>query len=310
MAKVAVPRLLVVGGTGFIGHHLLRTGMKKGWNLTSISLNPPISSRQIEGVRYLNLDLTSIVESQKLLCEREYEYVVNLAGYIDHIQFRVGGRKLIEAHFVAVQNLLDSLPFTSLVRFIQIGSSDEYGDAPSPQQENFRENPISPYSLAKVASTHFIQMLQRTEQFPGVILRLFLVYGPGQGKERFLPQIIHGCLNGESFPSSGGHQLRDFCYIEDIVNGIICSLETPNIEGEIINIASGNPVAIRQVIEQVTGLIGDGRPMYGSIPYRESESMSLIASVDKSRELLNWRPKVSLQDGLVRTVDWYRKFYD
>ena len=81
---------------------------------------------------------------------------------------------------------------------------------PPPQCEELREQPISPYSLAKVASTHFLQMLQRTEGFPAVVLRLFLTYGPHQDNRRFLPQIIQACLRDDEFAVSDGHQLRDF----------------------------------------------------------------------------------------------------
>jgi len=86
-----------------------------------------------------------------------------------------GGRKHLEEHFTSLKNLIEILPRDHLKAFIQIGSSDEYGNAPAPQHEGLRESPISPYSIGKVAATHFLQMLHRTENFPATILRLFLL---------------------------------------------------------------------------------------------------------------------------------------
>ena len=166
---------------------------------------------------------------------------MNLGGYINHTLFKGRRTTTIEEHFTAIQNFITVLSREKLRRFVQVGSSDEYGNAPAPQHEHLREAPISPYSLGKVATTHFMQMLHQTEAFPAVILRLFLTYGPGQNEERFLPQIIKGCLNDRSFPTSAGEQLRDFCYIEDVVYAIFLVLENDSVNGEIFNIASGQP---------------------------------------------------------------------
>ena len=211
MEAINTPHLLVIGGTGFIGHHLLVAAQQKGWQITSVSLNQPSRKRFVENVRYLHFNLVDRGPVKKYLDE-DFDYVVNLGGYINHQLFQDGGRDIIDAHFTGLQNLLESLPRQKLKRFVQIGSSDEYGNAPAPQYEELREQPISQYSLAKTASTHFLQMLNHTENFPSVILRLFLTYGPGQDSSRFLPQIIRGCLDNATFPTSAGEQFRDFCF--------------------------------------------------------------------------------------------------
>ena len=298
------PHLLVIGGTGFIGHHLLKSVQKKGWQMTSVSLNPPTEERIVDCVRYLTFDMTDQTLVKKHLCE-DFDYVVNLGGYIDHQLFRNGGRSLIETHFTALQNLLEVLPCNNLKRFVQIGSSDEYGNAPAPQHEDYREKPISPYSFSKVASTHLLQMLYRTENFPAVTLRLFLTYGPGQDSSRFLPQIIRGCLDDATFSTSAGEQFRDFCFVYDIVRAIIQAMTQPEIEGNVINVASGKAVSIRTMIEKVCELIGFGNPQYGEVSYRNGENMSLYANISKAKRKLNWEPTTSLEIGLKKTIDWY-----
>ena len=305
MAKII--RLLVIGGTGFVGHHLLHGAIQKKWNVTSLSLHSPKGERYVPGVEYLHCDLLNQSGLEKQLNDKEFDYVVNLSGYINHVLFREGGRQQVEEHFTSIQNLITVLSRDKLQRFIQIGSSDEYGNAPAPQHELLREAPISPYSLGKVATTHFLQMLHQTEAFPAVILRLFLTYGPGQNHQRFLPQIIMGCLNGRSFPTSAGQQLRDFCYVEDVVDSIFLVLENDLVDGEVMNIASGQPVSIRSMIETVRGLIGRGEPCFDEIPYRPGENMCLYADIKKAKKLLQWEATYNLEDGLKKTIAWYSR---
>jgi nucleoside-diphosphate-sugar epimerase len=300
--------LLVVGGTGFIGHHLLKSAINKVCKLTSVSLNPPSEERFVEGVRYIHFDTANKYYLQQQLKD-DYDYAVNLGGYINHKLFKDSGRELIETHFNAIQNLVEILPRHSLKRFIQIGSSDEYGNAKAPQQEEQREQAISPYSLAKVASTHFLQMLHRTENFPAVILRLFLTYGPGQDSTRFLPQIIRGCLNNETFRTSAGEQLRDFCYVDDTVRAILQALTHPEIDGNVFNVASGEGVAIRTMIKKVCQLTGTGKPLFGELPYRTGENMTLYGDLTKTKSILSWEPLIPLDDGLKHTIDFFKQYY-
>ena len=301
--------LLVVGGTGFIGHHLLKSAINKVCMLTSVSLNPPSEERFVEGVRYLHFDTANKYYLQQQLKD-DYDYVVNLGGYINHKLFKDSGRELIETHFNALQNLVEILPRHSLKRFIQIGSSDEYGNTKAPQHEDQREQAISPYSLAKVASTHFLQMLHRTENFPAVILRLFLTYGPGQDSARFLPQIIRGCLKNETFRTSAGEQLRDFCYVDDTVRAILHALTHPEVDGNVFNVASGEGVAIRTMIKKVCQLTGTGKPRFGEVPYRTGENMTLYGNISKTKSILSWEPLIPLDDGLKHTIDFFKQYYE
>ena len=300
------PRLLVIGGTGFIGHHLLKSVQQKGWQMTSVSLNSPTKERFVDGTHYLHFDMADQSLVKKHL-DKDFDYIVNLGGYINHKLFRDGGRQLIDTHFTTLQNMLEIIPRRKLKRFVQIGSSDEYGNTKAAQHEGLREQPISPCSLAKVASTHFLQMSYCTEGFPSVILRLFLTYGPGQDMGRFLPQIIRGCLDNTTFPTSTGEQLRDFCYIDDSVGAILKALEVSEAEGEVFNVASGVPVSIRRMIEKVCELTGSGNPQYGDVPYRPGENMALYANISKAKNILKWEPTTTLDEGLQKTIDWYTK---
>ncbi|MFH1369572.1 MAG: NAD-dependent epimerase/dehydratase family protein [Elusimicrobiota bacterium] len=295
--------VLIVGGTGFIGGHLTRRCLDYTPHVTVLGFPEKNMDSKAE---FIKADLTDIKELSLALKNRKFDYVFNCSGYIDHTPYLKGGRKVIEAHYTGLLNLLDCIDTQALKGFVQIGSSDEYGCSPAPQKESMRENPISPYSLAKVNASHFIQMASKFEGFPGVVVRFFLVYGPGQDEKRFLPQIIKACLTGESFKSSLGIQSRDFCYIDDITDGMISAAVSEKAKGHIINLASGKPVKIKQMIETVVKLTGGGNPQWGAHPYRKGENMELYADASLSKELLGWEPKISLEEGLKRTIEFYK----
>ena len=101
--------------------------------------------------------------------------------------------------------------------------------------------------------------------------------------------------------------MRDFCYIEDVVDAIFLTLENTSAEGEIINIASGVAYRIKDVIEKIREIVGSGVPEYGKIKFREGENMELYADISKARELLNWHPKLGLSEGLKKTIEWYKE---
>jgi nucleoside-diphosphate-sugar epimerase len=300
-------RILIAGGSGFIGRHLAARCLDDTPYVTCLGLTERNETELLmQDVEFGRADMTEKRSLEKALGGRSFEYVFNLSGYIDHTPYFEGGRKLIESHFFALLNLVDCLDKKRLKGFVQAGSSDEYGDTPAPQRETVRENPISPYSLAKTMASHFIQMLSNTEGFPGVVLRFFLVYGPGQDDKRFLPQVIKNCLKDQSFKSSEGKQLRDFCYVEDVVDAMLKAALSYSAIGHIINVASGTPISIGEVIEKVVNLIGKGKPLWGTHPYRKSENMELYADITLAKKLLNWKPCINIEDGLNKTICYYK----
>ena len=297
--------LLVVGGTGFIGSCVSKEAVNRGFQVSIFSKNDCPLTKRITGVEYIVVDITNRERLFHVLKNKSFNYVLNLAGYVDHADYFSGGREVFKMHFYGTKNLINCIEKKSLKSFIQIGSSDEYGSNTAPQSEIQRELPISPYSVAKVASTHFLQMLYRTERVPIVVLRPFLVYGVGQSNDRFIPQVVQGCLNSNKFPVSFGEQLRDFCYIDDVVSAIFLALVSKNALGEVINISSGIPISIKKVIVLIQSLIESGNPQFGEIPYRNGENMALYGDISKAEKILGWSPSVSLVDGLKKVIGQY-----
>ena len=299
-------KLLIVGGTGFIGEAAAKEAVKRGFQVTIISKNNCPKSRQLKDIEYISVDITNKNSLQLVLKDKIFCYVLNLGGYIDHANYSNDGSEVYDAHFNGVRNLVDCLDKSKIKGFVQIGSSDEYGNNSAPQIETQREAPISPYSCAKVASTHFLQTLYRTEKFPAVILRPFLVYGPGQSEERFIPQIIKGCTSRQEFPVSKGEQLRDFCFIDDFIQAVFSALDNHSAHGEVINIASGKPISIKKMINTIVDIIGSGEPQFAQVAYRNGENMALYGDTTKAKEILGWKTSVSLRQGLLKTIKWVK----
>lgn len=304
-------RILIVGGTGFIGRHLTERCLNDTSHVSVLRFKGlPGAVPQEKTIKVLTADIADIKAVQSVLAGKNFDYVFNLGGYIDHTPYFKGGRRVIESHFTGLLNLLDCLDLGNLRGFVQASSSDEYGGTPSPLREDMREKPISPYSLAKTAATHLIEALSNTEGFPGVVLRFFLVYGPGQDEKRFLPQIIRACLRNEEFKTSAGGQLRDFCFVSDVVEAMVKAALQPSAFGNTINIASGIPVAIRDVVENIIMLTRGGTPLWGAHPYREGENMSLFADISHAKKLIGWEPSVFFEEGLQNTINYYRQLID
>lgn len=295
--------ILVIGGTGFIGQHLLLSNQLSSCNLFSLSRNPFYSDNS--SVNYFfsqNIHSSSLDE----LFSIRFDYIVNLGGYVDHSSYFDGGSCVIQNHHSFLSSLLNRLDLSSLKRFIQIGSSDEYGLCPSPQVESMREMPISPYSFAKTANTHLLQMLYRTIDFPAVILRVFLTYGPYQSTSRFIPFVIHNCIHNQTFNISSCLQTRDFLYVSDLISAILLCLESDNVNGEVLNIGSGIPLQLLDVVESIVSIVGSGTPIYGGWKSSKIENISLHPSTSKIADLLGWKSRVSLHSGLQKTIDSYR----
>ncbi len=149
-------------------------------------------------------------------------------------------------------------------------------------------------------------MLNKTENFPATAIRLFLVYGPYQKNDRLIPQVINGCLRKKNFPVSKGIQLRDFCYVDDVVNAIILTLTDKRALGEVFNVGSGKPVSVKFIINKISNIIKKGKPQFNKIPFRKNENLKLYPSIKKIKKVLGWTPKTNLIQGLTKTINYYK----
>ena len=296
-------KILITGGTGFIGYHLAKKCLKLNWSVTSLSTKNPTKIRKLKKIKYLILDISKKSDLKKII-NINYDYVVNLAGYVDHSK----KKKTLYSHYNGCRNISEIFLRKKIKKFIQIGSSIEYGRNLSPQKENLNNiKTFSIYGKAKLMSTNYLLSLYKKYSFPVSVLRLYLVYGPYQDRNRVIPIVIDNALKSKEFDCSLGTQFRDFVYIDDVVNGIIKSLKTKKNNGQIINLGSGKPIMIKDVILKICKIIGSGKPQFGKIKFRKDEIKNLYPSIVKAKKILNWRPKVKINFGLKKTINFYKK---
>ena len=292
--------ILIIGGTGFIGYHLAKKCLKKNFKVTSISKNQPKKIRFLKKVKYIICDINNKKILKKI--DNNFDYVVNLGGYVDH----KNKQETYRSHYLGLKKLTKIFIKKKIKKFIQIGSSMEYGRVKSPQKENFNCYPESIYAISKFLSTKHLITLYKKKKFPAVILRLYQVYGPNQDKNRLIPIIIDSCKNNKSFPCSSGVQLRDFLFVDDLIDAILRCLDK-KVEGKIINIGSGKIIKVKKIINQIVNFYKAGKPLFGSIKLRNEEMLRVYPSLLSARKFLGWKSKVSFGKGILKTINFYNK---
>ena len=298
-------KIIVAGGSGFIGANLISDLISNGNEVISISKSIDNINRKVEKAKYIFHDLKEPIQEKVFKSCKDVEYIINCSGYIDHSNFRDNGEEVFHDHFKSLISLANLAMDLKVKTFVHLGSSDEYGRNKSPIKESVRESPISPYALAKLSSTHYLQQCYKQGMLNTVILRPFLIYGEMQNKDRFLPYLIENCIKDKKFKVTKGDQIRDYLYIKDFNKALIKTLNNKKAYGEVINIASGIPISIKDVIFTVTKIIGKGIPIWGGIDYRENESMELYADINKAKLILEWEPKYEFKESLHKVINWY-----
>lgn len=307
--------VLVTGGTGFVGSHLVRRLVREGVEVNVLARAESSTSR-IEDisqrVRIWRGDLSDVVFLRHCIEECRPEAVFHLAGLTG---IRTAGSNLAEIGRGIDTNLKGTLAVIAAIEessvpvriFIRAGGLEEYGNGPYPYREEQRESPVSAYSASQVAATHYCQMLQPYLGFDAVTLRPALIYGPGQSQRFFIPSLIAHCLRNEPFNMSSGEQTRDLIYVGDVVEGLVRAAMTEGLGGEAMNIGSGCEYVMRDVAATIVRLTGASNEInLGARPERPWEIQRLVCSIEKARRRLGWNPQTSLEDGLTQTIEWYR----
>ena len=159
------------------------------------------------------------ISNKKLLQTKinyNFDYVINFGGYVDHSN----KKETFKSHYLGAKNLGNIFIKKKIIKFIQIGSSMEYGRVQSPQKESYLCKPESTYGISKFLATQFFLNLYIKKKFPVTILRLYQVYGPNQDLNRLIPIVINSCKLNKNFPCSSGKQFRDFLYVDDLIKAI------------------------------------------------------------------------------------------
>src|SRR5262249_38421516 len=208
------------------------------------------------------------------------------------------------------QILLDAIRETPVERFVLISSSEVYGTARhAPMDEEHPLEPRSPYAGTKAGADRLAYSYFVTYGLPIVIVRPFNNYGPRQHPEKVVPRFITQALSDEPLTVHGdGHASRDWLYVFDDAEAIAAAAEAPleDVAGEVINVATGADVSVAAVADLVLSLLGKPQELKQHVAERPGQVDRHIGSTTKAEQLLGWRARTAFEDGLERTVAWYR----
>jgi len=289
--------VLVTGASGFIGSHLCRRLRAIRATLYAVSRSP---QPDVPGIRWRRADIADAGAMKRVFAESKPDYVFHLASLVSGARDLAFVEPTFSANLLSTVNVLICAAETGCKRVILTGSLEE----PLGETEPV---PCSPYAAAKFAATAYARMFHALYGIPVVMLRLFMVYGPAQRDLRKLvPYATLAMLRGERPKISSGTRLVDWIYVDDVVESMVRAAIADTTVGKLIDIGSGELVSIRDVVEKLAAIVNPAiAPEIGAITDRPLEQVRR-ANTTLAHDVLGWKRSVSLEDGLRRTVDWYR----
>ena len=308
MMSSSLGPVLLTGATGFIGRHLGRALVIRGFEVHAVSRQAAEHS-PVSGAHWWRADLRDPESIRSIVDRIQPAWVFHFAGCTSG-RGRSDAAAVAESFEVNLHGslaLFESLAGASsrLTRVVCAGSLEEYGNGPLPFVETQREQPVSAYSAAQVAVTHAAQMLHRQRALPCVILRLGLVYGPEQPPSFMIPAVAAACLARRPFPMTAGSQTRDYVYIDDVVDAAMRAVGSDGVEGRVINLSEGVERRVADVARHVAEIAGaEGILQLGALPPRPHEMERMVCDRSRAQALLDWIPTTSFDAGLRATVQW------
>lgn len=304
-------RVLVTGGSGFIGSRLTRRLVDAGAEVhvlsSAVSAVYPVRLVDLRDritVHGGNLADRSAMDA--VVAAAQPRFVFHLGAYTHVLKSWSRVDECVQTNIQGTLNLLQALN-GNFERFVFTSTSEVYGPIDVPFREDAAVDPASPYSVSKYAGERYCRMFAEGKGWPIVIVRPFNAYGPGQTPDRVIPEIIVRSLRGEPLRMTEGRQTREFNFVDDLASGFMKIATTEGVDGEVFNLGSGQEVSMRELATTIVDLLGRPvEPEFGALPDRPNEIWRMVSDASKARERLGWDGGRPLRDGLAATIEWYR----
>lgn len=303
-------KALITGAGGFIGFNLADFLIKAGAEVHGLIRPNSKSWRlQLRKSSWMAHEV-NILDEQKLLNlvqSVQPDFIVHCAAAgVLHQQQRLSD--LYRNNVIGTINLLEAAQKIPFTRLIHMGGSSEYGSHDIPLSESLPVQPVTDYGASKAAATIACQQIARSRQLPVTILRPFSVYGPAESGHRLIPTAIVAALTDQPFKLTAQPTYRDFIFVEDVVEAVLQALTKALPSGEIVNVASGKQYSNHGVIKKI-GQLCQKEILVASEPFppRPADTKFWVGDRRKAFGLWGWEPRFSLESGLEKTADWFRK---
>jgi len=317
-------RVLVTGCAGFIGSHLAERLVNEGYSVVCVDCFTPYYSPMLKklniknlmkhpGFKLVELDLSEVSVNELASLLRGVDHVVHEAAQ-PGVRGSWGSdfQTYVKHNIIATQKLLEAATRVDNVkRFIFASSSSVYGNV---REELLREDlilsPFSPYGVTKLAGEALCRAYHDNFNVPIVVLRYFTVYGPRQRPDMAFHRFIKAMLKGEPIEVYGdGGQLRDFTYVDDVVDATIRALRVDEAVGEVINVGSGRPVRLIDAIKLIAEILGvEPRVIFKG--EQKGDVRHTYADISRATRLLGWKPTMPLKEGLENQVLWMKQIME
>jgi dTDP-glucose 4,6-dehydratase len=313
-----VKRVLVTGGAGFISsafiRHLLKATPYEVVSLDALTYAGNLQNladiRSHERLSFVQGDIRDVALVQGVV--EQVDVIVNAAAE-SHVEKSIleGASEFVATNVEGTRVLLDAIREAPVERFILISSSEVYGTAEAiPMDEEHPLNPRSPYAATKAGADRLAYAYWATYGLPIVIARPFNNYGPRQHPEKVIPRFVLQALADEPLTVHGnGEASRDWLYVDDDAEAIeaLIEVDLDAVAGEVINLATGVDVTVSVIADLVLDVLGKPPSLKAFVDERPGQVHRHIGSTEKAERLLGWRARTGVEEGLVRTVQWYRE---
>jgi nucleoside-diphosphate-sugar epimerase len=303
-------RYLVTGASGFVGSNLVRRLVTAREEIHIIIRSHSNLARLADIATQMTVhtaDIRDRGEVSGVVQKVRPDVVFHLANLGVYGGVHPILKDVIDVNLLGTANLVDACSGFDYRCFVNTGSSSEYGTKTSPMSEVDRCDPLNAYGVSKCASTMYARCAAVTGSRPIVNLRLFSPYGPFDDHRRLIPYVISRTVAGQELHLASSTSVRDFVYIEDVVDAYLACVNYPErVAGEIVNVGSGSQSSVKDVVNTVLELTGSTSVVrWNKEGIRPGESPTWQANIDKIHNLLNWSPRYSLRDGLKETISWW-----
>jgi nucleoside-diphosphate-sugar epimerase len=307
-----MPSYLVTGGAGFIGSHLTEELVRRGHRVR-VADNLVTGKRRnldhIRGVEFLEGDLADLAFAKTATDGMEFVlHQAALASVPRSVKDPITSNR---ANIDATLNVLVASRDAGVKRVVYAGSSSVYGDTPTlPKHEGMTPNPLSPYALQKLVGEEYCRMFTRLYGLETVTIRYFNVFGPRQDPGSPYSGVISlfaTALLESRRPTiyGDGEQTRDFTYVANVVDGVLKACEARDANGQTINVATSSRMSLNELLKVMNRLVGTSLEPLRQEP-RTGDVKDSQADISKAKSLLGYQPTVSSEEGLKRTLEWYR----
>lgn len=305
-------KILITGGTGFIGSNLVYKFLELG-NDIHLIVRPESNFWRIDAIKdklkLHYIDLLNTSEIDGFIVELRPEVILHFATYGAYQGKQQDVKLTVDTNLLGAINLVNAASKIKFGCFINTGSSSEYGEKDHPMKEVDILEPNNLYGVTKAAATMYAQFMAKKINLPIVTIRLFSPYGYFEEDGRLIPNVVKAGINNEKFSAPSPLITRDFLFIEDVLDAYLKAIDNiDNIKGDIFNVSSGKQHSIADVVSTIEKILDKKIDVdYGNIEAKQNEPKMWVADISKAKKMIGWSPINSLEDGLRKYIDWVRK---